>query len=348
MSYFDIINKMKKKQFSPTYLFYGTESYLIQELKQQLVTYGLSEQDRDTNISSYDLEETSIQDVIADVETFPFFGERKLIFAYNPSFLKAKPDKTAIEHDVKALQSYLIQPVDFSILIFIAPYEKLDERKKLTKLLKKEAESVACEPIKEWDINKWIAQMAKELHVTVAEDAFELFAQGIGTDLLMLHKELEKLALYVGENNVITKEVAESLLSHSGNTSGLKLVDAVINKDLNHAIRIFKDLEKANEDAIPLIALLASQFRTILHVKLLKQKGYGQNQMVQQLKVHPFVVKMSIKREKNFTFQELQKMLDIFADTDAKIKQGKVDKGLAFELLLYNLIHSRQQEKTRA
>ncbi len=38
------------------------------------------------NISTYDLSETSIQDVIADAETYPFFGEQKLIFATNPVF----------------------------------------------------------------------------------------------------------------------------------------------------------------------------------------------------------------------------------------------------------------------
>lgn len=345
MTYFDVMKAIKKKQFSQLYLFHGTESYLIQDLKQQLITYGLSEEDRDTNISNYDLDETPIQEVIADAETYPFFGERKIIIVNNTSFLKAKPDRTSVEHNLDILQSYLIQPVDYSIVIFIAPYEKLDERKKLTKLMKKQCSSVACEAIKEWDLGSWIKNIASELKVNVDPKVNEMLTEEIGTNLLILQKEIEKMAFYVGEGGTITTAIAEQLLSHNSNTSGLKLVDAVIARDLSKAIKIYKDLEKIGEDQIALVALLASQFRTIFHVKLLKQKGYSQQQMGQQLKVHPYVVKMSMTREKNFSVEELKEIVHICTETDTTIKQGRMDKSLAFELFLYQLINRKLLNK---
>ncbi|WP_222599205.1 DNA polymerase III subunit delta [Aquibacillus kalidii] len=335
------MKKIKKKQFSPIYLFYGTESYLVEDLKQQILSKGLTEEERDTNVSIYDLEDVSIQEVVADAETYPFFGERKIIIVNNPMFLKAKPDKTSVEHDVEVLQSYLLHPAEYSIIVFIAAYEKIDERKKITKLLKKQSEVVACEPIKEWDLGKWIDDIVRSLKVVMDDPVKEKLVQEIGTNLLMLKSEIEKMAIYVGEDQHITIETAEQLLSHNTNTSGLKLVDAVINKDLSSAIQIYKDLEKMNEDPIALVALLSSQFRTIYHVKILKQKGYGQQQMAQQLRVHPYVVKMSASREKNFSVNELKEIFHIFTDTDASIKRGRIEKSLAFELLLYQLINRK-------
>ncbi|MDL4841481.1 DNA polymerase III subunit delta [Aquibacillus rhizosphaerae] len=345
MNYFEVMKAMKKKQFSSLYFFHGTESYLVQDLKQQILTYALSEEDKDTNISIYDLEETEIQEVIADAETYPFFGEQKVIFVHNPMFLKAKPDKVSVEHNLDILQSYLLHPVDYSIIVFIAPYEKVDERKKITKLMKKQCETVACDPIKEWDLSKWIENIATSFNVTIEESVFELIVQEAGANLLMLQNEIEKMATFVGEGGTVSMEVAEKLLSHNSNTSGLKLVDAVITRDLKKAITIFKDLEKMNEDAIPLLALLASQFRTIFHVKVLKQKGYSQQQMAQQLKVHPYVIKMSISREKTFSSNELKEIIHVCTETDTKIKQGKMDKSLAFELLLYQLINRNSLNK---
>ncbi|SDK53073.1 DNA polymerase III subunit delta [Sediminibacillus albus] len=342
MSYLDTIKNIKKKNFSPVYLVYGTESYLIQDIRQQIIRYALEVADRDTSISTYDLEETSIQEVIEDAETYPFLSDRKVIFANNPVFLKAKPDKITAEHNIEVLQNYLLQPAESTILVFIAPYEKIDERKKITKTLKKGSEYVECQPVKEWDLPKWIQSLAKEAGVVVEEEAYDLIGQEVGTNLLMLKQEIDKMALYAGENETISKNVAEQLISHNTNTSGLKLVDAVIEKNLSKAIHIFKDLEKTNEDAIGLISLLASQFRTIMHVKILQKKGYSQKQMAQQLKVHPYVVKMSQKRERNFSLEELQGFIHIFTETDAQIKQGKMDKTLAFELLLYQLIHHRE------
>lgn len=328
---------------SHVYVLYGEESYLIQENKNKIIEKTLHKDDREFNISQYDLEETPIEDVVTDAETFPFLGEKKVVIAYNPVFLKGKPDKLSFEHDVDSLLEYIQNPADYTVLIVIAPYEKLDERKKVFKQLKKQGEIIPCQPVKEWDIDKWIKTLADELHIVVPQDIYELFSREIGTNLMALRSEMEKLALNVGEGGVVTKELAEQLLSHSAEASGLKLVDAVMERDLGRAIQLYKDLEKLNEEPIALTALLASQFRIISQAKVLKQKGYAQNQMRNYIKAHPYVIKMALKRERYFTQQELNHIMEQLAETDHILKQGKMDKPLAFELLLYRLIQVKQQ-----
>ncbi len=92
------------------------------------------------------------------------------------------------------------------------------------------------------------------------------------------------------------------------------------------------------EEPIGLVALLAFQFRTILRVKLLNKKGYSQSQMRKQVGVHPYVIKMAMQREKKFTTDRLQEIMDKLAETDHAIKRGGMEKGLAFELLLHELV----------
>lgn len=154
-----------------------------------------------------------------------------------------------------------------------------------------------------------------------------------------MESELKKFSTFVGEGGLVTKEVVENLISHTSNISSLRLVDAVIDRNLHKAISIFKDLEKMNEEPIALIGLLAFQFRTILRVKLLKQKGYTQFQMQKQLGAHPYVIKIALSREKQFSVQKLESIIDKLANTDAVMKQGNMDKQLSFELLLYDLIN---------
>ncbi|MCA0970019.1 DNA polymerase III subunit delta [Halobacillus litoralis] len=328
---------------SHVYLLYGEESYLIQENKNKIIEKTLKKEDREFNVSQYDLEEVPVEDVVTDAETLPFLGEKKVVIAYHPVFLKGKPDKLPFEHDTDVLLRYLEQPAEHSVLILIAPYEKLDERKKVFKQLKKQGEVTPCQPVKEWDIDKWIKTIADELHIVIPNDIYELFSQEVGTNLMALRSEMEKLALNVGEGGVVTRELAEQLLSHSAEASGLKLVDAVMERDLNRAIQLYKDLEKLNEEPIALTALLASQFRIISQAKLLKQKGYAQNQMRSYIKAHPYVIKMALKRERFFTQGELNHIMDQLAETDHVLKQGKMEKSLAFELLLYRLIQVKQK-----
>ncbi|OZU89913.1 DNA polymerase III subunit delta [Virgibacillus indicus] len=336
MSYLETLQQIKKGKITPIFFLYGSESYFIQNLKSQIIKEVL--QGDDENLSIYDLEETPIQEVIADVETYPFFGEKKLIIANNPGFLKAKPDKLPFEHDLDSLQNYLESPVDYSVLVIIAEYEKIDERKKISKLLKKHATVALCHPIKEYELSKWINNLAMELNVTIAADAYEIFETELTANLQLLETELTKLALYVGENGLITKEIAEDLIAHTSNSSSLRLADAVIERNLHKAIAIYKDLEKMKEEPIALIGLLAFQFRTILRVKLLKLKGYTQSQMQKQIGGHPYVIKIALTREKRFTVEKLQDIINKLANADATMKQGGMEKGLAFELLLYDLV----------
>ncbi|MFC2948410.1 DNA polymerase III subunit delta [Virgibacillus sediminis] len=337
MSYMETLTKVKKGQISPVYLLYGTESYFIHNLEKMISSKVL--QGEQENLSVYDLEEVSIQEVIGDVETYPFFGEKKLVIANNPVFLKARPDKVAAEHDLGELERYLDAPVDYSVLILTAPYEKFDERKKISKLLKKNAEVAICNPIKEYEVPKWINELSKQLHITIAEDAYEILETELSSNLQLLESELGKLALFVGENGTVTREIAEQLVSHTSDASSLRLVDAVIERNLAKAISIYKDLEKMKEEPIALIGLLSFQFRTILRVKLLKMKGYSQAQMQKQLGVHPYVIKIAVSREKQFSIEGLKAIINELATADARMKQGGMEKGLAFELLLYQLIH---------
>src|SRR5690625_3127943 len=104
MSYMKAINEIKKGDFKNTYLLTGTESYFIEQFKKELIkSLGTKVE---SEIHEYDLTETSIQEVITNAETLPLFSENKLIFAYNPTFLKAKSDKLPFIHNIFKLEEY--------------------------------------------------------------------------------------------------------------------------------------------------------------------------------------------------------------------------------------------------
>src|SRR5699024_6084692 len=135
MSYIDVLKQVKKNQLSSVYLMYGSESYFMHDLRKEITKRAANQGEE--NVLVYDLEEVPIQEVVADAETYPFFSDKNIIIAVNPVFLKAKAEKLPFEHDLQALENYVQQPADYSILILVAPYEKIDERKKISKQLKK-------------------------------------------------------------------------------------------------------------------------------------------------------------------------------------------------------------------
>ena len=333
----DVWKQIKKKQFTPIYVLYGTESFLINETKQLLIQQVLDGELSDFNLSTYDLEETPIEVAIEDAETFPFMGERRLILLNNPSFLTSDKTKSKVEHNLKKLEDYIKEPAPYSIVVFSGSYEKLDERKKITKELKRKGTVVEAKKLNEQELKGWIRDRAANHGIQIDEDAVELLLTLAGTNLFMLTTEIDKLALYAGTENPIDTSMVESLVSRSLEQNIFALVDKIVNRRIDQAFRIYYDLLKQNEEPIKILSIISGQFRLIYQVKELARKGYGQQQIAGFLKVHPFRVKLAAGQANLFNDKELAKIIDMLANADYQAKTGGMNKELLVEMILFRL-----------
>ncbi|MGV3464010.1 MAG: DNA polymerase III subunit delta [Heyndrickxia sp.] len=335
----DIWTRIERKQFSPIYLLYGIESFLINETKQKLLKNMLTDEELDFNFASYDLEEVPIDVAIEDAETLPFMGERRLIFLHNPFFLTSEKAKSKVEHDISKLEAYLQEPVPYSTIVFVAPYEKLDERKKVTKLLKRTAEVFEAKKFSEQEIKTWIRHRAEANQVDIHDDAIEMLLTLSGTNLMMLASEIDKLALYA--DGFIDKNTVEILASKSLEQNIFSLVDKVMNRKMEEALRIYYDLLKQNEEPIKILSILAGQYRLLYQTKELMRRGYGQQQIASYLKIHPFRIKLAAGQVKMFSEEELNKIMMWLAEADFQMKTSGLAKSMIIEMLLFKIHDSK-------
>lgn len=333
----DIWKKISKKQIDPVYLLYGTEAFLINETKQLLIDHVLDEEEKDFNLSVYDLEETPIEAALEDAETFPFMGEKRLVILQNPVFLTSEKTKGKVEHNLAKLEEYLSQPAPYSIIVFSAPYEKLDERKKVTKELKRKAAVVEAKKLTEQELVVWVKERAALNNVEIEKDAIELLLSLAGTNLFMLTSEIDKLALYAGENRSINKDIVDRLTARSLEQNIFSLVDKVVRRNVEGALRIYYDLLKQNEEPIKILSVISGQFRLIYQVKELSRKGYGQQQIAGTLKIHPFRVKLAAGQAGSFSDEELMRIIKLLADADYQMKTGGMRKEMLIEMILFQI-----------
>jgi DNA polymerase-3 subunit delta len=333
----DSWKKIKKREFAPIYLLFGTESFLINETKQLLLNHILTEEEKDFNFASYDLEETPIEVAIEDAETFPFLGEKKVIFLHNPVFLTAEKSKEKAVHNIARFEKYLKEPSPYSVLVISAPYEKLDERKKITKELKKSAELVEAKKLNEHDLRNWVKGRAKISGIEFEPDAVDQLLALVGTNMFMISSEVDKLALYAADEKRIDVTLVEKLVARSLEQNIFTLIEKVVQRKLDEALRIYYDLLKQNEEPIKILALLAGQFRLIYQVKELSRRGYGQQQIAGYLRTHPFRVKLALGQANKFTDEELAHLMDLLAEADYQMKTGGMNKSLLIEMFLFHL-----------
>ncbi|MDQ0161278.1 DNA polymerase III subunit delta [Aeribacillus alveayuensis] len=329
-----IWNELKHKNFKPIYVFYGKETFLLSETVRLLQEHTIPEEERDFNFSMFDMEETEIDTAIEDAETLPFMGEKRVVVIKNPYFLSTEKKKEKVEHHLEKFERYIEEPSPFTILALIAPYEKLDERKKITKLLKKKANVVEMNELSESETIAWMNELARQEDVLIEQSAIDqLFALTSG-NLMIISSEMKKLCTYVGKGNTITEEDVKKLVARTLEQNIFELIDYVIQKKKEKALELFYHLLKMNEEPIKILNLMASQFRLLYQVKQLGASGYTQPQIASILKVHPYRVKLAYKQAKMFQDHELTSIIQQLAEADFEMKAGKMDKQLVLELLL--------------
>lgn len=331
----DVLKELKNGRFRSLYLLYGPEQYFIEEARQLLLKGAVGGEDADLNIVTFDMTEVPVDAAIEEAETLPFLGEKKLVFVQNPLFFTA--EKTKVEHDLKKLEQYLNDPAPFTILVFQGRFEKLDERKKITKLIKKQAGILEAKRPAERELTGWIKSKAAEEGAVIGDAAAAQLLAIAGFHLSVLAMEIAKLALHVGEGNEITVEHVTDLTSRTLESDIFRLVDRIVTGHLQEALRIYYDLIRLNEEPLKILAIVAGQFRLIYQVKELVKKGYGQQQIAGQLKVHPFRVKIAGNQARSFSEKQLAAAIQMLAECDYEMKSSGMEKKMIIELFFFRL-----------
>ncbi|USK62347.1 DNA polymerase III subunit delta [Peribacillus asahii] len=318
------------------HLLFGEEAYLLEEKKANIIKNFLPPEEIEFGVSIHDMKETPLSVAIEDAQTLSFLGGNRVILLKDCSFLTSEKAKGSVEHDLDELIHYIDHPNDSAILLMMVHSEKLDARKKVVKLLKKSSEVSIYEakPLKNNQLFDWVLDYSRKVNVSITNETINLLIQSIGSNLLLLEQELAKMALYVGSQGEINKEVAEALMSRTLEQDIFKLIESVVNKNMSKAYDILDDMFRQGEDPIKIVNLISRQIRIIYQTKTLKGNGLRESDIASKLKLHPFVVQIAGQQSKHYESNVLVGLLSQLSTLDNQMKTGQVDKHLALETFL--------------
>lgn len=334
-------NNIAKGKIDPVYLLTGVERHIFDSTIDRLKK-ALPEID-DASIVRFDLEETPIEAVIEEADTLPFLQEHKLIIANNAFFLTGQDKKKSHpDHNITALEEWLNNPSPTATVVFIAPYEKLDGRKRITKKMRESATVIEANRLEGKDLIVWIQQEAGANGVSISPQTAEMLVSTVGDQLVGLSSEIEKMAIYLGANEEITETLIEEIVPRTPEANVYRLTDAYLAGDISKTIAIYHDLLRNGEEPIMLTALIASQIRLMVHVKSLRDKGYQQNQIAKTLRVHWYRVKLIMENRHIPPTDRLLHILNQLANIDYKLKTTSGKRERLLELFFMNRLQQRQ------
>lgn len=334
--------KIEQGETAPIYLVLGEERYFIEEIRASLFENTLEEEGRDLNFMRFDMEEDSISDAIYEASSLPFFGAKKLIFVDNPYFLTGQRVKNAPDHQLAELEEYIQAPADFTVFVLFAPYEKLDRRKKLTKLIEKEAQIIDVSEAKTANTSRYVQELTQQKGYEFTSDAFQLFIERTDNKLSAMMHELDKLFLYHQDSKKITKESVMQLIPRTFEQNVFELNNLVLSSQVDASIALYQDLLTQKEEPIKIVALLISQFRRLLQVKILQRQGYQQGEIAKILKSHPYPIKLALQSIQKYPQPLLSDALSYLIDADFKMKTGQIDHELQVELFIMKFAQQKR------
>ena len=315
------------------FVIYGEDKLLMeQRLKTLKKKYHICEEDM--NMVTYWCQDSSMSTIIEDALTPPFLTEYKMIVLKNPLFLTAQKQKTMNDADIQKFMDYL--PLDNPTTIFVIYHDQrnFDERKKVVKMLRKEAQFYEINPLNYYKVSDTARQAVKKRNCTIDDDALELLLSRKGTNLMDIASEVEKLCLYTQHIDI---HCVEELVNRPLDENVFDLTTAILSKDKQKMMSIYKDLMTINEEPVKLIVLVANSMRLIYQVKLLDRKGYTDQEIAKMLAVNPFRLKYVRKEGQFFQIDELLRCLNELSLLDVKIKTGQIDKKLGLELFMLRI-----------
>ena len=276
--------------------------------------------EKDYSLIKYDLEENSILQVVDELNTVDLFSPKKIVIVY--SFSKIEK-----EHE-DYLVRYIEKSEDSNILILVTT-EKLDERKKLTKLLKSKAKVIDTTNT---NVDSYIKEELEDYKIDFG--ALSLLKDYTNNNYNKIEQEIKKLKMLKLDEKVITKDDVTSVVRKSFDKNIFDFTNAINEKNKKKMFDIYYELIENKEDELKILGVLANNFRLLYKVKILKDIK-SESELMSLLNIkNPkrlYILKQeTYKYDKN----DLLRYLKELSELDIKIKSGLIDKKLGMEIFL--------------
>ena len=331
------IKEMNAGQFRPVYVVYGKDRYRTQEFVSYLTDKLLTPEERELGIIKFDTSESAVENAVLEAETMSFFGGRKLVLVRDQSVFAAAAKEGKLQHDTDRLLAYLKQPLDSTVMVFVVHSEKLDERRKVVKVLKEADALIAFQELEGVELVRWVLRRVSGQGRSIAEPAGERLIHRMGNNLQTLSQETDKLCLHVGQGGTIAIEHIDRLTVPTLEEDVFALIDACVSSRIERAVTLYRQLLIRKEEPIKIAALVARQLRIMLQIKELEQRSYSQQQIASQIGVHPYAVKLAAEKARSWTPERLAGHVHGIAELDYKMKTGQIDKELGLELFFLSM-----------
>ena len=315
------------------------------------------------------------------LQTFPFFGDGKVIWFRDCNFLG--DDRTAgsqaVTDDLGALAQEL-KAFSWDKVRLLISAGKVDKRKTFYKTLEKIG---SVEPFAGWsmEVKDWASQaemsarrQLRELGIEIADRALAELVANVGPNARLLHNEVEKLSLFVGNRTQIESDDISRIVTRNKQARAFALGDALGDRDLPRLLRsldneLWEMKFDRQKSEIGLLYGLISKIRGLIFLKEMLQAGWlkmetDYNRFKLQLErvpadalpddkrfnpllMNPYVLFKAMSQVKNYSREELVAAMSLLLECNQRLIFSNLDEALVLQQTLSKIAARPPERATR-
>ena len=332
----NIINDIKKGDIKPIYFLAGEEPFFIDQINDYIEAHLLPDEAKGFDqMTLYGLD-VNLPDLILQARRFPMIGERQVIIVKEAQHLFKK------QAELDALESYLNQPADTTVLVFNYKYKKLDKRKKVYKQILKKGVYFESKKLYERDTLNWIIDTLKSMQHPIDVKSAQMLIDFLGTDLSRIYNEMQKLDVILEKAAAITPEIIETHIGISKDYNNFELKSAIATGNYLKAQKIARYFA-ANPKEHPIIvtiALLYGFFRDLFIYHTLNDKS--KFSVAKALGINSYFVSEYQVAAQKYPMKKVSRNIGYLKDADLKskgVESGSMTHKDILNELLFKLMH---------
>ena len=295
----------------------------------------------DLNFAHFDMKEAIYKDIELELLSLPFFADEKIVILDHFVDISTAKKRYLSDDELKSFEEYLENPSPTSKLVIFAE-GKLDSKRRLVKLLKRDAKVFEAIEPKEQELRAYFQKWSQKQGLTFAEKSFDHLLIKSGFQFSEIQKNLIFLLSYKADSNITEEDIVQAI-PKTLQDNIFDLTQLILAKKIDQARDLIKDLTLQGEDEIKLIAIMLGQFRLYTQVKILAELGQTESQMVSSLgnylgrNPNPYQIKFALRDSRRLSLDFLQNSIRYLIQADYQIKTGVYEKGYLFERALLQI-----------
>jgi len=329
----DLSNNLKQGNFLPVYIFEGDEPFFINRALELVIEESLEDDQKDFNLNILYGRDTDSISIVNHSKRYPVMSDKNVVIVREAQDLK----------DIDSLSSYIGNLNPNTILAIGLKGKKLDKRKSLYKSIRnnKDVLHISFKKLYENQIPYWIDSEVQNRGMKITQKASILLTENIGSDLLRINHELEKICAFLGNKNEIDEKVVEHITGFSREFNNFELVKSLATKNLSKAYKISKSFSEnpKKNPVIASISILFSSFSKALVYSNISNKN--SKNVLQELNISEYALRDIALLSQNYTRDKLIRIIGYLRDADRQakgmgstnLKDGTILNELLFKIL---------------